>query len=86
MGIAGILATLTADAFNLDSDGSCGDATTKTQAQINLGPLAPNGGSTQTMALERGQRGDQHRHGFGIGTEYTVAVPALLMLIVVVAG
>jgi predicted outer membrane repeat protein len=43
--------TLTADSFNLDSDGSCDNATQKTVGQINLGPLADNGGSTQTMAL-----------------------------------
>jgi CSLREA domain-containing protein len=41
----------TADSFNLDTDGTCGNATTKTAAEINLQPLADNGGPTMTMAL-----------------------------------
>lgn len=43
--------TLTADAYNLDSDGSCGNATTKTSVQLALGALADNGGATQTLAI-----------------------------------
>jgi len=43
-----------ADTYSIDSDGSCGGATTKTSAQINLGPLASNGGPTWTMALGAG--------------------------------
>jgi hypothetical protein len=43
-----------ADAFNIDSDGSCDNATTRTMAQLALGLLANNGGSTQTMALGAG--------------------------------
>ncbi len=43
--------TLTADSLNIDSDGSCDSATTRTTAQINLGALASNGGPTLTMAL-----------------------------------
>ena len=45
------LVTFTANAFNLDSDGSCNNATQKTIGEINLGPLADNGGSTLTHAL-----------------------------------
>lgn len=41
--------TLTADAHNIDSDGGCDSATTKTTAEIALGALADNGGHTQTM-------------------------------------
>jgi len=48
--------TLTADAFNLDSDGSCDSATQKTLAEINLGPLTDNGGPTPTMALQKGSQ------------------------------
>ncbi len=44
-------AVLTAGADNIDSDGTCDGATTKTAAEINLGMLAPNGGPTMTMAL-----------------------------------
>ncbi|MCB0256721.1 MAG: hypothetical protein KDI55_23625, partial [Anaerolineae bacterium] len=43
--------TLTADSFNLDNDGTCDNATSKTVAEINLQPLADNGGHTFTMAL-----------------------------------
>ncbi len=43
--------TLTADAFNLDSDGTCASATQHTMPEINLGPLTNNGGPTQTRAL-----------------------------------
>lgn len=45
------IAAISADAFNLDGDGSCGGATTRTAAQINLQSLADNGGGTPTMAL-----------------------------------
>ena len=45
---------VTADNHNLADDGTCGSATQKTSAQINLQPLANNGGSTQTMALGPG--------------------------------
>ncbi len=41
--------TLTMDAINLDTDGTCADATTA--ANINLGPLQDNGGPTETHAL-----------------------------------
>ena len=41
--------TFTANSYNLDSDDSCDQATPS--AAINLGPLADNGGATQTMAL-----------------------------------
>jgi CSLREA domain-containing protein len=47
-------ATLTADSHNLADDGTCGGATVATSAQINLQPLANNGGPTQTMALGPG--------------------------------
>ena len=40
---------ITADNYNLDSDGTCNNATTSTA--ISLGPLANHGGSTQTFAL-----------------------------------
>jgi CSLREA domain-containing protein len=43
--------TISADAYNIASDSTCSIATQKTSAQINLGPLADNGGSTWTMAL-----------------------------------
>ena len=46
--------TFIVDGFNIDSDGSCPDATTFTLAQINLGPLADNGGPTRTYALLEG--------------------------------
>jgi PKD repeat protein len=45
-------APISADGFNLDSDGSCDGATTS--GFINLGPLQDNGGPTQTMALLSG--------------------------------
>ena len=45
---------ITADVYNLDSDGSCDIATQKTSAEIALGALADNGGSTQTHALLAG--------------------------------
>jgi CSLREA domain-containing protein len=47
-------ATLTANSHNLADDGTCGGATVATSAQINLQPLANNGGPTQTMALGPG--------------------------------
>ncbi len=38
---------------NMATDGSCGASfTQKTSGEINLGPLANNGGPTQTMALQ----------------------------------
>jgi len=43
-----------ADAHNLATDNTCNSATQKTSAEINLAPLANNGGSTQTMALGSG--------------------------------
>jgi len=46
-----LLITPTIDSFNIDSDGTCGNATQKTVGEINLGSLADNGGSTETMAL-----------------------------------
>ncbi len=45
------LTTLNADGTNFVDDATCDAATQKTSAEINLGPLANNGGSTQTMAL-----------------------------------
>lgn len=42
---------LTADSSNIDSDGTCNNATTQTADQLNLGSLADNGGETQTIAL-----------------------------------
>ncbi len=39
---------------NIDTDGSCGAAETKTAAEINLGPLQNNGGPTLTHALLAG--------------------------------
>lgn len=46
--------TLTADKFNLDDDGSCGNATQKTPAEIALGALQDNGGPTQTLKPGKG--------------------------------
>ncbi|MDX1665499.1 MAG: choice-of-anchor Q domain-containing protein [Candidatus Promineifilaceae bacterium] len=46
--------TFIADSYNIDSDGSCSQATTYTMTEINLGPLADNGGSTLTHALQEG--------------------------------
>ncbi|MBK8619442.1 MAG: S-layer homology domain-containing protein [Anaerolineales bacterium] len=43
--------TVTANSYNLDTDGSCDNATQKTLVQINLAALADNGGPTQTHAL-----------------------------------
>ena len=51
---AGSGSAITANAYNLDTDGSCGDATTSTAAGIRLGALADNGGPTYTMALGSG--------------------------------
>ncbi len=45
---------VTSDSYNIDSDGSCDNATTQTSAQLNLGSLADNGGETQTVALQAG--------------------------------
>ena len=44
--------TITANGFNIDSDGSCDSATTS--SLLNLQPLADNGGPTQTVALGAG--------------------------------
>ncbi len=44
--------TITADGFNIDSDGSCDSATTS--LSLNLEGLADNGGATQTVALGAG--------------------------------
>ncbi len=46
--------TTTADTSNLADDNTCGGATVKTAAQINLLALANNTGPTQTMALGAG--------------------------------
>jgi hypothetical protein len=43
--------TISADSYTLATDGSCGGATVKSSAELNLGPLADNGGPTQTIAL-----------------------------------
>ncbi len=45
---------LVADASNIADDASCGSATQKTAGEINLAPLADNGGPTQTHALMAG--------------------------------
>jgi hypothetical protein len=41
--------TFSANKYNLDSDGTCGKATTKTAQEIALGPLQDNRGPTLTM-------------------------------------
>jgi LPXTG-site transpeptidase (sortase) family protein len=46
--------TITANNFNIDTDGTCDNATQRTSSQVNLRPLADNGGDTQTMALGTG--------------------------------
>ncbi|WP_457490238.1 choice-of-anchor Q domain-containing protein [Thermostichus sp. MS-CIW-41] len=46
--------TLTPSGANLDTDGSCPGLTAVTSAALNLGPLANNGGPTQTHALLAG--------------------------------
>ncbi|MBK9928209.1 MAG: hypothetical protein IPP66_23320 [Anaerolineales bacterium] len=46
--------TLTANSFNMDTDGSCDNAAEMSSAQINLQPLSDNGGPTQTHALGAG--------------------------------
>lgn len=43
---------LIADSHNLNTDNSCSSATTTTTDEINLQPLADNGGPTMTMALK----------------------------------
>ncbi len=45
---------VSANGNNIDTDGSCGNATTKSLAEINLGSLKDNGGATETMALLSG--------------------------------
>jgi predicted outer membrane repeat protein len=47
-----VVGSIIADSHNLATDGTCGDATTKTAAEINLQPLADNGGHSMTMALQ----------------------------------
>lgn len=47
----GLGVPLTVESHNLADDNSCGSATVKTTAQIALGPLQNNGGTTDTMAL-----------------------------------
>jgi len=42
---------LTADSYNLATDATCDSATVKTLAELGLGPLQDNGGSTLTIAL-----------------------------------
>jgi len=43
--------TFSADSHNIDTDGSCDLATQRTSVQLNLGPLALNGGATASHAL-----------------------------------
>ncbi|MEM9775672.1 MAG: choice-of-anchor Q domain-containing protein, partial [Chloroflexota bacterium] len=43
-----------ADSSNIDSDGTCDNAMTKTISEINVGPLQDNGGPTLTHALLTG--------------------------------
>lgn len=43
--------SISADAYNIDSDGTCDNATQKTSAEIGLQALDDNGGPTETMAL-----------------------------------
>jgi hypothetical protein len=52
--LAGSNASITADSHNLDSDGSCGSASTATLPNLHLGTLADNGGPTPTIALLAG--------------------------------
>ena len=47
-------AALTADPFNIDTDGTCDSATQYSTPQVNLGALANYGGPTETMALLAG--------------------------------
>ncbi len=49
-----------ADVFNIDSDGTCGDATVYSLQQIKLLPLANSGGPTLTMALDEGSAAIDH--------------------------
>lgn len=49
--------TVLADARNLDTDGTCGDANQVTSAQLALGTLLDNGGPTSTIALLPGSVG-----------------------------
>lgn len=44
-------ATFSADSHNIDTDGSCDLATQRTSVELNLGPLALNGGVTASHAL-----------------------------------
>ncbi len=46
--------SLTVDIHDLSDDNSCGSATQRTTGQLNLLPLAANGGPTQTIALGPG--------------------------------
>ena len=43
--------TVNADTYNMDTDGTCGSATQKTPAELNLDFLEYNGGPTPTVAL-----------------------------------
>ncbi len=61
--------TLTANTYNLASDTSCGSAKLTTLANLKLGPLQNNGGSTQTMALLAGSS------AIGAGNNNTCAFP-----------
>ncbi|MBL0343690.1 choice-of-anchor Q domain-containing protein [Candidatus Villigracilis affinis] len=45
---------ITADAYNLATDNSCGSSNNKTWAEINLGTLTDNDGPTKTMSLLTG--------------------------------
>ncbi len=51
-----MLAPLESNGYNLDNDGTCGLNGVGDQTGVNpkLGPLANNGGPTQTMALKAG--------------------------------
>src|SRR5262245_29160253 len=60
-----------ADSHNLADDATCGGATVATSAQINLQPLANNGGPTQTMALGAGSV------AIDAGDETVCAAPAV---------
>lgn len=48
--------TLTVNSYNLAADNSCDQATQVTQAQLNVGDLANNGGPTQTIKPQAGSK------------------------------
>jgi len=52
----------TASNSNIATDGTCDSATAVTQAELNLGALAANGGPTQTHALLAGSAAIDHEH------------------------